>query len=836
MKKTILLISLMISILSMASQEQNLVIYQNDGSEQEYKINDIANLQLTKYDPNYILKIFYEDSLVNYYPITGIDSIIFSNSVYDSITANNMDLFTYGVARTFNRNDIDSIVISRLETTISSNAVIIDSTIDDGMIGCDSSRVYLRTGSKLGSQTNIGDVMVSGINNIAPTGLLRKIISIENQNDTIILFTETAALTDVFENAIIQIRKSFSDEDTIITSTKNQGDIISGSKNGFTFGFKDVELITNIKIDGSLTINPDMGYNLIIEDRKIRQFLFQLGLESNLKLEGHGDLKTEVKLKKSLNELLGIPSIKLKPIVISAGPVPIIITSDIDFWAGCTLTMGREVRTGLNEDGNAVAGYEYNSGKWRNISSIMTKFTFKPPAFSIGGGFKLTVGPQLNMSLYGLKDAFYSFINFNVFGEIKVDFVKTPLWQLWDGIEANAGVKSNMLKEEKKLPYLVEYRSLHDQSKNQINRIEPPQAEPGDTISLKGEGFGYIQGANFIALLKDESLDNFIRALDYPIWGDKEVRVVIPGDIQAKPMKIIMNIDEIWTDLKDMNIAVTPPVISIIYPYSTLAGEDLIIKGKYFKSARDTNYVSFNGFKASDYNAWSDTVISCKVPYDANAGKLWVSKKGIKSNEVNYGFSPNLNGYVKIGDQIWTDRNLDVDHYRNGDPIPEVQDPQEWRNLTSGAWCYYNNDSIIGKTYGKLYNWYAVNDPRGLAPAGWHIPSDKEWQSLHDYVRQVYPRAFEGLILREAGNVHWKYSNEFSIATNNFGFTALPAGLRQGIFSGLTESTYFWSSDRRQDKPLDEALSRWIDYVTSTLDTYVNSFKSGLSVRCIKDD
>ena len=85
---------------------------------------------------------------------------------------------------------------------------------------------------------------------------------------------------------------------------------------------------------------------------------------------------------------------------------------------------------------------------------------------------------------------------------------------------------------------------------------------------------------------------------------------------------------------------------------------------------------------------------------------------------------------VTIGTQCWTQTNLNVSKYRNGDIIPQVTDPTAWANLTSGAWCYFDNDTSNGPVYGKLYNWYAVNDPRGLAPADWHIPSDDEWTVL----------------------------------------------------------------------------------------------------------
>ena len=88
---------------------------------------------------------------------------------------------------------------------------------------------------------------------------------------------------------------------------------------------------------------------------------------------------------------------------------------------------------------------------------------------------------------------------------------------------------------------------------------------------------------------------------------------------------------------------------------------------------------------------------------------------------------------VIIGTQTWTQTNLNVSHYRNGDIIPQVTDPTAWANLTTGPWCYYNNDPANGAIYGKLYNWYAVNDPRGLAPIDYHIPTDAEWTIIIDY-------------------------------------------------------------------------------------------------------
>jgi len=140
---------------------------------------------------------------------------------------------------------------------------------------------------------------------------------------------------------------------------------------------------------------------------------------------------------------------------------------------------------------------------------------------------------------------------------------------------------------------------------------------------------------------------------------------------------------------------------------------------------------------------------------------------------------------IKIGNQEWMTRNLDVDRFRNGDLIPHIKSNEEWKKAGKNgqpAWCYYDNDPENGKKYGKLYNCFAVNDPRGLAPVGYHIPNGYEWSSLLDYLG---PRAFE--ILKSEDD--WDGKNEVS-------FNGLPGGFRDyyGVFSHPGLVGLWWSS------------------------------------------
>lgn len=198
---------------------------------------------------------------------------------------------------------------------------------------------------------------------------------------------------------------------------------------------------------------------------------------------------------------------------------------------------------------------------------------------------------------------------------------------------------------------------------------------------------------------------------------------------------------------------------------------------------------------------------------------------------------------VTIGKQVWMCKNLDVEVYRNGDTIPHVKDSKEWSKLTTGAWCYYDNDPKMGAIYGKLYNWYAVNDPRGLAPEGWHVPSQAEWAELITFLGG---ERIAGGKLKEAGNSHWNDKNTqgtLEIASNETRFTALPGGARSsiagdfdfldpavpslyGIWCGFWTTTEFDSLKAQQIR-LDNTYNSISDIETTKA--------SGASVRCVKD-
>jgi uncharacterized protein (TIGR02145 family) len=179
----------------------------------------------------------------------------------------------------------------------------------------------------------------------------------------------------------------------------------------------------------------------------------------------------------------------------------------------------------------------------------------------------------------------------------------------------------------------------------------------------------------------------------------------------------------------------------------------------------------------------------------------------------------------------WMVKNLDVSTYRNGDPIPKVTDGATWAALTTGAYCYHNNDSATyAATYGKLYNWYAVNDSRGLAPVGWHISTDFEWTTLSTCLGGDN---VAGGLMKEMGTTHWNPPPNYG-ATNLSGFTGLPGGYRDsaGSFYGNVDFGAWWSSTENE---LFYIWGRSCASNETELDKYQFDKGSGFSVRCLRD-
>jgi uncharacterized protein (TIGR02145 family) len=193
---------------------------------------------------------------------------------------------------------------------------------------------------------------------------------------------------------------------------------------------------------------------------------------------------------------------------------------------------------------------------------------------------------------------------------------------------------------------------------------------------------------------------------------------------------------------------------------------------------------------------------------------------------------------VTVGTQIWQNANYDGTTYRDGTPIPQVTDPTAWQNLTTGAWCYYNNVTANGTIYGKLYNWYAVagihdtdpNTPNKIfAPLGWHVPTDAEWTTLTTFLGG---ESVAGGKMKATGTTLWQSPN--TNATNSSGFTGLPGGFRNndGTFGSIGDGGIWWSAS---EYVTADAWCRALYYNDGVAYRYYGLKNYGFSVRCLRD-
>ena len=210
--------------------------------------------------------------------------------------------------------------------------------------------------------------------------------------------------------------------------------------------------------------------------------------------------------------------------------------------------------------------------------------------------------------------------------------------------------------------------------------------------------------------------------------------------------------------------------------------------------------------------------------------------------DVDSNLYPTISYYINdsIYYQTWMQKNLTVSHYRNGDTIPEVSDSATWANLTTGGWCWYNNDSATyASTYGKLYNWYAVNDSRGLAPEGWEIPLKSTWDSLVKFIDNttdttqgsVNYGVSAGGPMKQIGTSLWRNPNRG--ASNTSGFSGLPGGCRTEGSSFIDNRVYgvWWSKTEYSN---DYAWFIFLGYDYLQVGRSNNLKKKGFSVRCVK--
>ncbi|MBK8295883.1 MAG: fibrobacter succinogenes major paralogous domain-containing protein [Saprospiraceae bacterium] len=238
-------------------------------------------------------------------------------------------------------------------------------------------------------------------------------------------------------------------------------------------------------------------------------------------------------------------------------------------------------------------------------------------------------------------------------------------------------------------------------------------------------------------------------------------------------------------------------------------------------STDGTNYSNIIGATNSTYavpdGIFSKTYYRCYLQCTKTNTQAWSTP-----------LQMNVQTQTTIGSQIWMSKNLGATTFRNGDPIPQAKTEVEWNTACQNqqpAWCYYNNDGANGTKNGKLYNWYAVKDARGLAPAGWHIPSDAEWTTLTNTLGTGYASG-----KMKSANGWFRSGN----GNNSSGFSGYPGGNREytGAFTLFGEYGIWWSGTESSPGYI---WNRKLYYNYTLVYRLKSLSNEGLSVRCVKD-
>ena len=354
-----------------------------------------------------------------------------------------------------------------------------------------------------------------------------------------------------------------------------------------------------------------------------------------------------------------------------------------------------------------------------------------------------------------------------------------------------------------------------------ISDISSDSSYSDSVITIIGSGFG-SESKKCSIVLTDKKVENFIN------FNDTLITFKIPKELNTGDYSLFVLTSNHKSNVISFSIN---PFISKIFPTDIILGDTVCIYGNNFGKKNSPDFVFINSSSYLDYS-WSDTLIKIVVTPDCNSGKIYIKSHMNCSNAMDLNVDKNA---VRIGTQVWMTRNLDVSKYNNGDPIPEVKDSAKWVLQTKGGWCYYNNSSVYGNTYGKIYNWYALTDPRGIIPKGWHLPDTTEIRTLVNFLGGY---SIAGGKLKEEGTSHWNSPNLG--ATNITYFNALPGGYRVQLNNKfIREGTMgvFWTSTLYKKTYVQDAVAWWflLVHTDKFLGLGFSTENDGLYVRCIRD-
>jgi Carboxypeptidase regulatory-like domain len=297
-----------------------------------------------------------------------------------------------------------------------------------------------------------------------PGGFLGRITNLNNVGNQLFISTTDASLSDAFTHASVSLDRSLSSDDLSSSFATTQGISftnqstrreLNSTANGLTVQLNDLEVYDRIFLDGQITVNPQLHFTFDCNNFHLTQLAFYTQLDESLELT----IKSQLQATFFEGER-EFARYRWNPIVIWVGWIPVVIVPEASLVARATGTASAGIQVGVNQATTATAGIGFDNGSWHPIAGFSSSFSFSGPMFSVGANIKGLVGPRFKLLLYGVVGPR---AEIDAFGEIDVDIFRTPLWRIFGGLEANAGVRLQIFDHtiaDQEFPLVIQFRRL----------------------------------------------------------------------------------------------------------------------------------------------------------------------------------------------------------------------------------------------------------------------------------------------------------------------------------------------------------------------------------------
>lgn len=727
--------------------------------------------------------------------------------------------------------------------------VIIDNATSQVIESVDSVKVIFDGNTTQLESLTVGSIIVSGIAANAPYGFLRKITNIQKTGTTYTFTTVEVPLEEAFEELHVDYTKTFTTADTAhrVTGTNFTIDLpniilFDGDGNNSTTA-------DQIKVNENVEITPNFRFAVDISRFKLQYAIvegsFQTVLEQSVIAGG-----TVGSISKEIN-------IFEKPL--AAYPLPglpfLVVVPNLRVSLGATASINVSITASQTITSDVKAYIEYKNNSWDKdyTQTLQTAHNFS----GINGNAtaKIYVEPGIDFKLYNSNWAKGS-VTAQGYLKATGTLLPTPDCELKAGL--SAGAEAN-LKFFGWNFTAASYPDIFDFSKVlftcSTNQTPTANFSASQTNITTGSSINFTDLSTGNPTSWSWSFQDGTPAtstlqnptnIQYNTAGTYNVTLIVTNangnDTETKTGYIIV------TDANPQLPTLTTTAINNIANTTASSGGNITCQGSSAVNARGVCWST----------AQNPTIANSKTTSGSGTGSFISNLTGLTTNTTYYvrAYATNATGTaygnqqsfttigtlancgtvtdidgnvyntVTIGTQCWMVENLKTTKYNDGTSIPNVQDSASWRLLNTGAYCYYNNELSNVTTYGILYNWNTVKTGK-IAPVGWHVPSDIEWNIL---INNLAGETIAGGSMKSLLN--WESPN--TGATNISGLNCLPAGKRHSFstFDNIGLSIYLWSSTSNGNT---DAWFRQINYNYSGV---VRSFAGnsyGFSVRCIKD-